>query len=146
MPDHSQFWSQQNVLITGGAGFIGSNLAARLLAEGAHVCALDNLERGRLEYLAACRDYPRCELRQGRLRAPAVARAACAGRQVVFHLASKVGGIGFYLAQAGTVYGDNVLIDHNVWSAAMAHGVPYYVYASSAHIYPAELQGAPDAP
>lgn len=147
MPERSHFWRQQNVLITGGAGFIGSNLAQRLLADGAtHVCAVDNLERGRLEYLAACQGDPRFEFIQADLRDPAAARAVCAGRQVVFHLASKVGGIGYYLAQPGTVFSDNVLIDHNVWSAATAHGVPYYVYASSAHVYPADLQGAPDAP
>jgi nucleoside-diphosphate-sugar epimerase len=147
MADHSSFWRNQHVLITGGAGFIGSNLAQRLLAEGAaHVRAVDNLERGRLAYLKPSLDHPSFEFQHGDLRDPAVARAACAGRTVVFHLASKVGGIGYYLSQAGVVFGDNVLIDHNVWSAAVAHGVPFYVYATSAHIYPAELQGSPDAP
>src|SRR5689334_5433046 len=38
---------QENVLVTGGAGFIGSNLCDRLIAEGAHVICIDNLQTGR---------------------------------------------------------------------------------------------------
>jgi nucleoside-diphosphate-sugar epimerase len=68
------------------------------------------------------------------------------GIDVVFHLASKVGGIGYYLQKPGTVFSDNVLIDHNVWSAATKQRVPFYLYASSAHVYPIDLQMTPDAP
>ncbi len=42
------------VLVTGGAGFVGSNLAERLLAEGCQVTALDNFSRGSMENLRAC--------------------------------------------------------------------------------------------
>ncbi len=143
----SQFWSDKRVMVTGGAGFIGSNLTARLLTEGARlVRVVDNLERGRIEYLQPSRKHSNFEFQHGDLRQIAVANTACADIDVVFHLASKVGGIHYYVEHPGTVFRDNTLIDHNVWSAALARQVPYYLYASSAHIYPIEAQMAPDAP
>lgn len=45
----------ENILITGGAGFIGSHLADRLLSEGCKVVVLDNLSRGRLSNLDTAR-------------------------------------------------------------------------------------------
>jgi nucleoside-diphosphate-sugar epimerase len=65
---------------------------------------------------------------------------------VVFHLASKVGGIGYYLTKPAEVLSQNVLTDTFVLQAAVACGVPRYLYASSAHVYPIELQMRPDAP
>ena len=50
------FWRDRKVLITGGAGFIGSNLTERLVALGSVVRSVDNLERGKLEYLGATID------------------------------------------------------------------------------------------
>ena len=46
----------KKVLITGGAGLIGSHLSKRLIEEGYHVTIIDNLERGRLEYLGEQKD------------------------------------------------------------------------------------------
>ncbi len=135
------------MLVTGGAGFIGSNLVARLLTEGVpYVRVADNLERGRREYLAESMRDPRVDFQQIDLRNRAAAIAACDGVDTVFHLASKVGGIGYYLQKPGEVFSDNTQIDHNMWAGAMTHKVPYYMYASSAHVYPIELQMAPDAP
>jgi GDP-D-mannose 3',5'-epimerase len=140
----TQSWKGREVLITGGAGFIGSNLVSRLVEEGARIRVIDNLERGRPEYLtpylsavdfitADLRDYKTC-------------LDACNDVEVVFHLASKVGGILYYIQQAGEVFRANTKIDHNMWNAAQQRRVPYYFYASSAHIYPGELQTAPDSP
>jgi nucleoside-diphosphate-sugar epimerase len=140
----TDWWSGRPVLVTGGAGFIGSNLVVRLLAEGAQVRAVDNLERGKLEYFG--QNLSQIDFRQQDLLQPFVAQSACQGIEVVFHLASKVGGIRYYLEEPGEVFRQNVLIDHNVWSAALQQGVPYYFYASSAHIYPAGLQKTPNAP
>jgi nucleoside-diphosphate-sugar epimerase len=143
----SSFWTNKSVLVTGGAGFIGSHLVARLLSEGArHVRAVDNLERGRKEYVGASLLQPNFEFRQEDLRNPQVAHAACQDIDVVFHLASKVGGIRYYIEKPGEVFRDNTQIDHNTWSAALAQQVPFYLYASSAHVYPKELQASPDAP
>jgi len=78
-------------LITGGAGFIGSHLAERLLAEGWEVVALDNLSTGQLQNVKHLLDHPRFELVVGDVSdvaclAPLVERA-----DVVYHLAAAVG-------------------------------------------------------
>ena len=81
-------------LVTGGAGFIGSELVAQLVAEGRRVRVLDNLETGRRDNLAglpgvAGEDAPGagCELRVGDVRDPAALAAALADVDEVFHLA-----------------------------------------------------------
>src|SRR5690606_34593906 len=82
----------QHVLITGGAGFIGSHLADELLPRGYEVRALDCLtpqvhaERRRPSYL-----HPKVELVTGDLRDPATVRRALAGIDGVFHLGAAVG-------------------------------------------------------
>ena len=83
----------QQVLITGGAGFIGSHLADELLACGYHVRALDNLspqvhgaQRRRPSYLA-----PEVELVVGDVRNAQTVRRALEGVDVVYHFAAAVG-------------------------------------------------------
>jgi GDP-D-mannose 3',5'-epimerase len=139
----AEWWSGKKVLVTGGAGFIGSHLVARLLSEGARVRVVDNLERGKLEYLGD--NLGAIDFQPGDLRQSSVCLNVCRGVEVVFHLASKVGGIRYYVEQAGEVFRQNSLIDHNVWSAALEEEVPYFFYASSAHVYPINLQSTPDA-
>ena len=138
------FWQGKRALVTGGCGFIGTFLVRSLLEAGARVRIVDNLERGSLEGLGAAAD--KVELQQFDLREPGVARRACEGMDVVFHLASKVGGIGYYLKYPWDVMHSNLTMDGNVLSALIDAGVPYYFYASSAHIYPIELQLEIQAP
>ena len=133
-----------HVLVTGGAGFIGSHLVPRLLEIGAKVRVVDNLERGRIENLG--RSFNSIDFRNEDLRDPAACHRVCDGIDTVFHLASRVGGIGFYLSRPAEVMGDNLLIDINILRAAIAAGVYRYFYAGSAHVYPIELQGSPDSP
>ncbi|HXR61358.1 MAG TPA: NAD-dependent epimerase/dehydratase family protein [Solirubrobacterales bacterium] len=80
-------------LVTGGAGFIGTNLADRLLAEGQRVRVLDNLSRPgverNLEWLRE-RHRDRLEVMIGDLCEPAVAAGAVRGVESVFHLAAQV--------------------------------------------------------
>lgn len=138
------FWQGRGVLVTGGAGFIGSHLVRRLVSLGARVTVADNLCRGRLENLGESLeaiDFARVDLteREACLK-------VCADVEIVFHLASRVGGIGYYLERPGEVITQNVLIDALMLWAALECGVRRYVYASSAHVYPIELQLTPDAP
>jgi len=139
-----KWWDKRRVLVTGGAGFIGSNLVQSLLAQEAVVQVVDNLERGKREYLGS--NLSRIDFRCEDLLDPEVCRRACDNVDVVIHLASKVGGIGYYLAEKGEVFRTNVAIDNNIWSAALEKEVPYYFYASSAHVYPIALQQTSDPP
>ncbi|MDT7897192.1 MAG: SDR family oxidoreductase [Armatimonadota bacterium] len=76
-------WRGVSVLITGGAGFIGSHLAERLVALGAKVRILDDFTTGRKQNLSAFAH--RVELLQGSLTDMATVRKAVAGVEVVFH-------------------------------------------------------------
>ena len=79
------------VLITGGAGFIGSHLAERLVAEGHSVCALDDLSTGRRENLASLEGSNRFRLVVGTILDPALVQALVDEAEVIFHLAAAVG-------------------------------------------------------
>ena len=76
----------QHCLVTGGAGFIGSHVAERLVREGHTVRVVDNLSTGHESNLTHLRGD--LELLVGDLRDPSVCRAACAGVELVFHLAA----------------------------------------------------------
>jgi nucleoside-diphosphate-sugar epimerase len=138
------FWQGKRALVTGGCGFIGAFLVRSLLEAGAKVRIADNLERGSVESLGAASDQ--VELQQVDLRESNAARRACDGMDAVFHLASKVGGIGYYLKYPWDVLHSNLTMDGNVLTSLIEARVPYYFYASSAHIYPIELQLEIEAP
>ncbi len=78
-------------LITGGAGFIGSHLAERLLADGAEVIILDNLSTGSLKNLETFRPNPRLQFVKGDIRDPTLVQLLTSRSEVVFHLAAAVG-------------------------------------------------------
>ena len=137
------YWSNKKVLITGGAGFIGSNLAKDLVKEGCFVRIVDNLERGKLEYLEPF--FNSIEFRQIDVRDPNACNDICKDVDIVFHLASKVGGIGYYLEKPGEVIIQNIKMDTNILEAVLKNKVEKYFYASSAHVYPIELQEKPDS-
>jgi CDP-paratose 2-epimerase len=81
------------ILITGGAGFLGANLADRLALEGAQVRLLDNLSRRSVERNLVWLDGrhgDRIQLEQGDVRDPDAVRAAVSGAGMVFHFAAQV--------------------------------------------------------
>jgi dTDP-L-rhamnose 4-epimerase len=132
------------ILITGGAGFIGSHLADELLAAGYGVRALDNLSEQvhgpdladsgeRPSYLS-----PEVELLRGDVRDPAAVRRALAGVDAVFHLAAMVGvGQSMYELAAYTSVnnlGTAVLLEALIEKAAK-HPSLKLVVASSMSIY-----------
>lgn len=127
-------------LVTGGAGFIGSNLAARLAKEGHEVTVLDNLLSGFRENLVSLVGVRFVE---GDIRDEAVVEKAIAGSEVVFHLAASVGNkrsIDHPLLDSGI----NVIGTLTVLEAARRAGVRKIVTSSSAGIF-GELQTLPIA-
>ena len=79
------------ILVTGGAGFIGSHLAEELLRRGHEVWALDDLSTGRLENLATFEREQRFRLIQGNVMEPELVQGLVAQCDRVFHLAAAVG-------------------------------------------------------
>ena len=132
-------WSNQYVLVTGGASFIGSSLVDQLVARGAHVRVVDDLSSGRLENLKGHLGNARVEFIEADLREPGVARAAMQGIQIVFHLAADHGGRGYVdLHQAGPA--SNFFLDGLVFAEALKAKVKKVVFASSGCVYPNYLQ------
>lgn len=85
----SNFRSFPRVLVTGGAGFIGSHMCEHLLARGSSVIALDNLSTGNPDNLAECRD--RIEFIEGTIADEALVDSLIARSDAVVHLAASVG-------------------------------------------------------
>ncbi len=118
-------------LVTGGAGFIGSNLVGELVARGAHVTVLDNLLSGYAENL---RPYSGVRFLRGDVRDPRDVQEAVRGCDTVFHLAACVGNrrsIDLPLEDAST----NFMGTLQVLEACRAHGVRKMVFSSSAGVY-----------
>ncbi|MGC1274741.1 MAG: NAD-dependent epimerase/dehydratase family protein [Planctomycetaceae bacterium] len=78
-------------LVTGGAGFIGSHLTARLLESGLDVVVLDNLSTGRAENLAHLERNPRLSFVSGSITDPLAVAEAARGVDAIYHLAAAVG-------------------------------------------------------
>ena len=79
-----------HVLVTGGAGFIGSHLARRLVATGYTVTVLDNLQYGRVENINKCLNTGRFKLIKGDIRDKRVVKDAMNGVDAVVHLAALI--------------------------------------------------------
>lgn len=128
------------VLVTGGAGFIGSNLVAGLLAQKHEVRVLDNLLSGHASNLAP---FPQVEFLRGDIRNADLVDAAVKGCEVVFHLAASVGNkrsIDLPIDDAEI----NVIGTLRILDAARRHGVRKIVTSSSAGIF-GELKTLPIA-
>lgn len=124
------------VLITSGAGFIGSHLADELLRAGYRVRALDNLipqvhgaDRPRPNYLS-----PEVELVVGDVRDPDAVKRALRGVSAVYHFAALVG-VGQSMYQAAEYTSVNTFGTAVLLSALAAHPVSHLIVASSMSIY-----------
>ncbi len=118
--------------VTGGAGFIGSNLVERLVTDGHEVVVLDDLSTGRLENLSPWRKA--ITFIQGDLRDPAAVSAATEGCEVVFHQAA-LASVARSVADPEQVTAVNVGGTLNVLLAARDAGVRRVVFASSSSVY-----------
>jgi nucleoside-diphosphate-sugar epimerase len=122
------------VLVTGGAGFIGSNLTEALLKQGHRVRVLDNFSTGRRENLIFDETYPLLEMIEGDIRDLGVCRKAMQGIEVVFHEAAlpSVQQSVEDPSHSNSVNAGGTL---NILLAARDEGVRKVVYASSCAIY-----------
>jgi UDP-glucose 4-epimerase len=122
------------VLVTGGAGFIGSHIGARFVARGDSVRVLDSFVTGKRENVAAIGPSEKVELIEGDVRDAAKVEAAVAGCEIVFHEAAVVS-VPRSVEHPQESHDVNVQGTLHVLHAARRHGVKRVVFASSAAIY-----------
>ncbi len=122
------------ILVTGGAGFIGSHLAETLLRQN-QVTVLDNFSTGRRENLASFLDHPDFTLMEGDIRDPETCCRAAENMDYIFHQAA-LGSVPRSIAEPETSVHVNVSGTVNVFSAAVrAKTVKRLIYASSSSVY-----------
>jgi UDP-glucose 4-epimerase len=141
MPPSSRYF------VTGGAGFIGSNLVDRLLAAGHTVTAYDNLSTGQRRFLEAALPHPRFTLVEADvLNLPALT-AALAGHDMVFHLAANAD-VRFGADHPRRDLEQNTIATHNVLEAMRQAGVKQIAFASTGSVYgePTVFPTPEDAP
>ncbi|OLU25227.1 NAD-dependent epimerase/dehydratase family protein [Pseudomonas sp. PA27(2017)] len=124
--------SDQPVLVTGGAGFIGSNLVDALLARGHSVRVLDNLSMGKLSNLPL--DDARLTFIEGDVADAALVSRAVAGCSAVVHLAA-VASVQASVDDPVSTHQSNFIGTLNICEAMREHGVRRVVFASSAAVY-----------
>ncbi len=134
----------REVIVTGGAGFIGGSTVRRLVGEGAHVRVIDNLWRGSLENLRGEDGDPVIDLDRdftlADLTDPSECMRLLKDADLVYHLADVVGGVHFAFGEEDFVFRQNVLINTCTLAACVANRIPDYVYVGTACSYPKTLQ------
>lgn len=130
----------RSALVTGGAGFIGSHLVGRLLAEGWRVCVVDNFDPFydpalKRQNMVFHRAHPSCLLVEADIRDVEGLRARLTGEyEVIVHLAAKAG-VRPSIENPLTYQDVNVRGTHNLLELAKGWGVKQFVFASSSSVY-----------
>ena len=137
------------IVVTGGAGMIGSNLVKCLVKQGFTVSVIDNLWRGKKEYLLDENgkyviDMESC-FHQTDLAASNDLDRFISGADYVFHLADVVAGVDYVFNNQGSVFRQNLLINSNLITAVRRNPVKGFIYVGTACSFPAELQSGVDA-
>lgn len=142
-------WANERVLVTGGAGQIGSNLVRRLKGLGVSVTVADNLWRGTKANLFEG-DVPLIDFNKEFYQLDLVDYENCLraveGKTTVYHLADVVAGINYVFGNQLSLFSTNVVMNSNVLRAAIAAGVKRYIYVGTACSYPAEKQNQQNPP
>ncbi|MCR5783508.1 MAG: SDR family oxidoreductase [Clostridia bacterium] len=121
-------------LVTGGAGFIGSNLCKALLRMGYNVRCLDDLSTGKPENIEPFLDNPCFSFIKGDVKDPDVCTEACAGVDYVMHQAAW-GSVPRSIEMPLFYCANNITGTLNMLEAARRSNVKKFVYASSSSVY-----------
>ncbi len=130
---NSSFWKGRKVLVTGGAGFIGSHVVEKLVSLQSKVSVIDNFQNGsRKNIEKVIKDI---NLHIGNCMNPIDAEKACKDQEIVMNLAARVGGIEYNRAHQATMLRDNLLISTVMIEEARKAEVERFLSVSSACVY-----------
>ena len=119
-----------NFLVTGGAGFVGSHLTDRLIADGHSVVILDNVSTGRLENLKQHKNHPNFEYVTGSVLDQSLLKAIAKDVDYIFHLAAAVGVFNIVNHPLSSLV-TNIRGTENVLEAALKKNTPVFLSSSS---------------
>ena len=124
----------RKVLVTGGAGFIGSHLVPQLLELDHSVTVLDNLSTGKMENLRGVIDHPKFVFKRGDIRDKNVPTQVFEGVNSIIHLAAL---IDISASVADPIQNHEVNVDgsFNMLQAAIKHKAEKFIFASSTAVY-----------
>jgi GDP-D-mannose 3',5'-epimerase len=138
----------RKILVTGGAGMIGSNLVKALINNGDQVKVVDNLWRGKMEYLYDETGQPVINLEKDffnvDLSIPGVSDKLLEDIDYVVHLADIVAGIGYVFNNQGSLFRQNILINSNIIDSVRRSKVKGFIYIGTACSFPETLQNSLD--
>jgi len=127
-------WVKMKVLVTGGAGFIGSHVVDRLMSEGNEVVVLDDLFSGRLDNIKRHLKEPGFRFVEGDIRQSRTVEGALGGVDAVVHEAAIVS-VPLSIESPALTNEVNVLGTLNLLEASLKADVKRFVYASSCAVY-----------
>jgi UDP-glucose 4-epimerase len=117
------------IVVTGGAGFIGSAVVRELLGKGYRVRVIDNMSK------PSSRVPDGVEFVRGDLADPKVARETFRGVRACINLAARIGGIGYFHKLPATILSENNCIYSSTFEAAVEHGLDRMVFVSSSMVF-----------
>jgi len=135
------------ILVTGGAGFIGSHIVDRLVGDGYRVRVVDNLSSGRIENIKHHLESNSIELIIGDLKDPQVALRAVEGVDTVFHFAANPE-VRVSTTNPEIHFNENIVATFNLLEAMRRKNMKELVFASSSSVYgePEEIPVDENAP
>ena len=125
--------NEKTFLLTGGAGFIGSHLAERILQDGGRVLAIDNLSTGSIDNIARLREHPRFQFARASIMDRVVTERMTSEADVVVHLAAAVG-VKLIVERPVQTIETNVLGTEEILRAALRYGCRVLL-ASTSEVY-----------
>lgn len=117
------------ILVTGGAGFIGSEVVSQLLKKGYQVRVADDLSKKEAKV------PPKCEFLRVDLTKKQAALRVMRGVDYCIHLAAKIGGIGYFHKYPATILSENNKMYSNVFEAAVNEKIKRIIYLSSSMVF-----------
>jgi len=133
MPSSIRHSPSSHVLVTGGAGFIGSHLVERLLADGKSVVVLDDLSTGSRDNLRVVKAHPKLRVIESKISTCTELPKLAAEAESIFHLAAAVG-VDLVVKQPIHVITTNLYETEVLLEAAALHRVPVLM-ASTSEVY-----------